>query len=102
VLHLPAPPISGVASGHTCLNYGRSDHFAREYTALKKNAAQGHATHPPHGLQKVVIAKTGRVNYTAMEDIPEGEQVLAGMFSLNEYLVVTLFISGAKACTQRC
>jgi hypothetical protein len=37
-----------------------------------------------------------------MEDIPEGEQVLAGMFSLNEYLVVTLFISGAKACTQRC
>jgi hypothetical protein len=43
-----------------------------------------------------------------MEDIPEGEQVLAGTFSLNEYPVVTLFDSGAthdfisKACTQRC
>jgi predicted aspartyl protease len=43
-----------------------------------------------------------------MEDIPEGEQVLAGTFSLNGYPVVTLFDSGAthdfisKACTQRC
>jgi hypothetical protein len=31
----------------------------------------------------VAIAKTDRVNYTTMEDIPEGEQVFAGMFSLN-------------------
>jgi predicted aspartyl protease len=51
---------------------------------------------------------TGRINYTTMEDIPEGEQVLAGTFSLNGYLFVVLFNSGAthdfitKACTQRC
>jgi hypothetical protein len=31
----------------------------------------------------VAVAKTGRVNYTGMEDIPEGEEVLVGMFSLN-------------------
>jgi hypothetical protein len=43
-----------------------------------------------------------------MEDIPEGEQVLTGTFSLNEYPTVVLFNSGAthdfitKACTQRC
>jgi hypothetical protein len=56
----------------------------------------------------VAIAKTDRVNYTTMEDNPEGEQVLVGTFSLNGYPVVVLFDSGAtrdfitKACTQRC
>jgi hypothetical protein len=52
--------------------------------------------------------KTGHVNYTTMEDIPEGKQVLMGTFSLNGYPVVVLFDSSAtydfisKACTQRC
>jgi hypothetical protein len=56
----------------------------------------------------VAIAKTGCVNYTTMEDIPEGEQVLVGTFSQNGYPAVVLFNSGAthdfitKACTQRC
>jgi hypothetical protein len=56
----------------------------------------------------VAIAKTGRINYTAMEDILEGEQVLTGMFSLNGYPAVVLFDSSAThdfitmACTQRC
>jgi hypothetical protein len=56
----------------------------------------------------VAIAKTGRVNYTTMEDIPEGEQVLEGTSSLNGYPAVVLFDSGAthdfitKDCTQRC
>jgi hypothetical protein len=44
----------------------------------------------------VAIAKTDRVNYTTMEDIPEGEQVLAGMFSLNGCPVIILFDSGAS------
>jgi predicted aspartyl protease len=44
----------------------------------------------------VAIAKTGRVNYTIVEDIPEGEQVLVGMFSLNRCPVVILFDSGAS------
>jgi hypothetical protein len=105
---LPAPPTAGAASGHTCLNCGHSGHLALEYTAPKKNATQGHITHPPRGLLKVAVAKAGRVNYTAMEDILEGEQVLAGTFSLNGHLAVVLFDSSAthdfisKVCTQRC
>jgi hypothetical protein len=73
----------------------------------KKNATQGHVTHPPRGLQKVDVAKTSRVYYTTMEDVPEGEQVLVGMISLIRHPVIILFYSGAshgfisKACTQK-
>jgi hypothetical protein len=56
----------------------------------------------------VAAVKTGHVNYTTLEDIPESEQVLTDTFSLNGYPDVVLFDSGAthdfitKAYTQRC
>jgi hypothetical protein len=34
---------------------------------------QGHITHPSRGPQKVAGVKTNRVNYTTLEDVPEGE-----------------------------
>jgi hypothetical protein len=61
-------------------------------------------------LSEVVLShvanRAGRVNYTTMEDIPEGGQVLVGTFSLNGYPILILFDSGAihdfisKACRK--
>jgi hypothetical protein len=43
----------------------------------------------------VAIAMTDHVNYTTMEDIPEGKPVLTGTFVLNDHSAVVLFDSGA-------
>jgi hypothetical protein len=38
----------------------------------------------------------GHANYTTMEGIPMGEEVLAGTFFLNECLIIIIFDSGAS------
>jgi hypothetical protein len=37
------------------------------------------------------VPRSGRANYTTMEEIPTGEEVLVGTFFLNEHLVIILF-----------
>jgi hypothetical protein len=101
------PPTSRAASDTICFNCCHTGHFSQECSGPRKNTARGHINHPPHGQQKVVTTKAGRVNYTAMENILESEHVLAGMFSLNGHPIIILFDSGAthdfisKTCTQR-
>jgi hypothetical protein len=80
------------------MHYPGTDHCA---------SPQGHISHPPRGPLKTIAAKADRMNYTTMEDIPEGEQVIIDMFSLNGYPIVILYNSGAthefisKTCTQK-
>jgi hypothetical protein len=48
------------------------------------------------GHQKGPAPQAGRANYTTIEEIPTGEEVLAGTFFLNEHPVIILFDSGAS------
>jgi hypothetical protein len=48
------------------------------------------------GHQKGSAPRAVHANYTTVEEIPTGEEVLAGTFSLNEHSVIILFDSGAS------
>jgi hypothetical protein len=48
------------------------------------------------GHQKGPAPQTGRANYTTVEEIPTGEEVLAGTCFHNECPIVILFDSGAS------
>jgi hypothetical protein len=59
------------------------------------------------GQQRGPAPRTGRVNYTTVDGIPTGEEVLAATFYLNERPIVILFDSGAthdfmsSACVKK-
>jgi hypothetical protein len=48
------------------------------------------------GHQKGPAPRAGHANYTTVEEIPTGEEVLAGTFFLNEHPIIILFDSGAS------
>jgi hypothetical protein len=48
------------------------------------------------GHQKGPAPREGRANYTVVEECPTGEEVLEGMFFLNEHSIIILFNSGAS------
>jgi hypothetical protein len=48
------------------------------------------------GHQKGPAPRTGHTNYTTVEEIPTGEEVLASTLFLNERPMIILFDSGAS------
>ena len=72
-----------------------------------KTPAPGQGSSQKDQKKKIVPAKTCRVNYTTLEDVPEGTQVMVGMFSINHRPTIVLFDSGAshtfisQACVER-
>jgi hypothetical protein len=104
VMH-PQSQKRGMVS-RTCYYCGHAGHFTKECSALRQVDAPrlpSHTNHPPG----VIAAKTDRVNYTTMEAIPEGEQVLASTFSVDGRPIIIPFDSGSthdfisKAYTQK-
>jgi hypothetical protein len=109
VLH-PPPQKMGVVP-RICYNCGQVGHIIRDCTTPMQTSAphpRSHYNQSPRGPTMVIPTRTGHVNYTTIEDVPKGERVLAGTFSLNGHPVVILFDSSSshdftsKACTKKC
>jgi hypothetical protein len=64
----------------------------------QNNSPQATTTMANHqkGPQRGHVPRTGCANYTTVEEIPTGEEVLAGTFFLNEHPIIILFDFGAS------
>jgi hypothetical protein len=82
-----------------CFNYGHVGHFARQYPEPKKSKAPRYSASiviQSRGQHMAPVSRSGRVNHTTVEDIPEGEEVLVGTFFLFGHPIIILFDSGAS------
>ena len=78
---------------------GNLGHFARDCPMPPrqnnyKTSAPDQGFSQQNQKKKIVLAKTGHVNYTTLEDVPKGTQVMAGMFSIDHCPGTVLFDSG--------
>jgi hypothetical protein len=73
--------------------------FARECPQPRQGYTP-RAPSSPSSQQKAMIhppsLRVGHANFTTVEEIPPGEEVLAGMFFLVEHPIIILFDSGAS------
>jgi hypothetical protein len=82
----PSAPLANnnVAKDCRCCNCGQSGHYVSECPKPKQNKqGEGLGTRQVnHGKKPVVQVKQGKLNFTTLVDIPEGETMLTCTFSI--------------------
>jgi hypothetical protein len=89
-----APP---KGSNYRCFNCGSADHFIRDCPWPKKpNQGQGsNQGNQNKGKRPLMQVRQGQINFTTLEELPDGAPVMTGTFPIHHQPVVTLFDSGA-------
>ncbi|WVZ58292.1 hypothetical protein U9M48_008575 [Paspalum notatum var. saurae] len=90
----PPPPVSvstaKPSTGYTYFKCGKAGHFSRTCHSHQKTSGSA-----PTGKGKKSTPKMGQLHYSQLEQVSEGEPVLAGTFLVNYHPTVVLFDSGA-------
>jgi hypothetical protein len=93
------PPQQITSTGFLHHHCGMIDHLARDFSQVK----QDHSSRPlaimvnqQRGRRRGPTPRFVHSNYTTMEEIPTGEEVLAETFFLSGHPIVILFDSGAS------
>ena len=84
-----------------CFKCSKEGHYAREcpqnqLTQSSQPLANSRLVKRTIIRKKVPVSCLGQVNFTKAKEIPQGEPIMAGMFTIDSHLAYVLFDFGAS------